>query len=77
MAHVNTATHPGFLMWLYSGWAENKLEQYRRALYTRTVRELENLSDQQLDDIGIDRTDIHRKAYASVYQNAPYAASIH
>ncbi|MDP5216175.1 DUF1127 domain-containing protein [Ruegeria sp. 2205SS24-7] len=77
MTYANTATRPGFLTRIYSAWAENKLDQYRRALYTRTVRELENLSDQQLDDIGIARPDIKHKAYASVYQNAPYATSFH
>ncbi|WP_170479418.1 DUF1127 domain-containing protein [Ruegeria arenilitoris] len=57
---------------LFSDFAEARVEQFRRRLFSKTVNELRRLSDQQLDDIGVPRDQIERKAYESVYNHRPY-----
>ncbi|WP_171132035.1 MULTISPECIES: DUF1127 domain-containing protein [unclassified Ruegeria] len=55
---------------LFSDYAEAKVAQYRRRLVAKTERELSNLSDQQLNDIGVPRDQIAQRAYDSVYDPA-------
>ncbi|UWQ15887.1 DUF1127 domain-containing protein [Aliiroseovarius sp. M344] len=50
----------------FSEWKE-KLEQ--RAQYRKTVRELWNLSDHELQDLGINRSSIRLVARMAVYGN--------
>ncbi len=75
MAHVHTANaQKGLFFGLFANHAEVKVEQFRRRAYTRTLRELERLSDDQLHDIGIPRDEIKQRAYQSVYHHMPYRA---
>ncbi|WP_170433879.1 DUF1127 domain-containing protein [Ruegeria arenilitoris] len=55
---------------LFAKYAEAKTERFRKQIFAKTVRDLERLSDQQLHDIGISRSDIPQTAYQSVYQRA-------
>lgn len=75
MAYVNTAdVQKGLFFGLFANHAEAKVEQFRRRIYSKTVRELQGLSDAQLKDIGIPRHEIKERAYQSVYNQAPYRA---
>ncbi|WP_209598402.1 DUF1127 domain-containing protein [Ruegeria sp. HKCCSP351] len=65
-------THKGLLEGLFAKYAEAKVEHFRRQIFSKTVRQLEKLNDIQLTDIGIPREQIRRRAYHSVYHNAPY-----
>ncbi|WP_170336493.1 DUF1127 domain-containing protein [Ruegeria arenilitoris] len=62
---------------LFANYAEARVENFRRRIYTKTVRELEQLSDQRLQDIGIPRSEIHRRAYQSVYHHEPIRQNVH
>ncbi len=73
MVHTQTAdTRNGLLDGLFSKYADGKVEHFRRRIVAKTVRELERLDDQQLADIGVQRDQINRCAYESVYHNKPY-----
>ncbi len=61
----------GVFAGLYSDYVEANVEHFRRRIFSRTVRELENLSDEQLQDIGLPRDQIKRRAYDSVYHHQP------
>ena len=44
------------------------IDAYKRhSIYTRTRRELENLSDRELYDLGVDRSEINELAYETTY----------
>lgn len=62
----------GLFFGLFSNYAEVRVEQFRRSIFAQTVRELEQLSDRQLQDIGVPRSEIRDRAYRSVYLNQPY-----
>ncbi|WP_170766406.1 DUF1127 domain-containing protein [Ruegeria lacuscaerulensis] len=62
----------GLFFGLFSNYAEVRVEQFRRRIYADTVQKLENLSDKQLQDIGIPRDEIKERAYQSVYHKQPY-----
>lgn len=70
-AHI-TQSHKGLMYDLFSKYAEAKTERFRKQIFAKTVRDLERLSDQQLNDIGITRDDVKQSAYQSVYHKAPY-----
>ncbi|WP_050605049.1 DUF1127 domain-containing protein [Ruegeria sp. 6PALISEP08] len=73
MVHTQTAdTRNGLFDGLFSKYADGKVEHFRRRIVAKTVRDLERLDDQQLADIGIQRDQIKRRAYESVYYNKPY-----
>ncbi len=73
MTHAHTApAQKGLCFGLFANHAEAKVEQFRRRIYGKTIRELERLSDEQLCDIGISRGEIKQRAYQSVYHNMPY-----
>ena len=44
-----------------------KVALQRRAIFSQTIRELQNLSNRELADIGINRTDIHRIAMDAAF----------
>jgi len=67
------APQNGLFFGMFSNYAEARVEQFRRNIYANTVKELENLSDRQLQDIGIPRSEIKKRAYDSVYLKQPYA----
>ena len=74
MEHVNTVQpQRGLFAGLFADYAEARVEQFCRRLLAKTVRELEQLSDQQLSDIGMPRDQIRQRAYDSVYHHAPYS----
>lgn len=69
MAHAATLTHTGFN---FSARIASLVERFKesRALaaeYHRTYSELQNLSNRELDDIGIRRCDIADIAREHVY----------
>ncbi|NOC85009.1 DUF1127 domain-containing protein [Ruegeria sp. HKCCD6428] len=73
MSHTQTFEGRGGLLdGLLSNYAEAKVEHFRRRIFSKTVRDLEKLDDVQLADIGIQRDQIKRRAYESVYHNKPY-----
>ncbi|WP_171171938.1 DUF1127 domain-containing protein [Ruegeria sp. HKCCA0370] len=73
MSHTQTFEgRDGLLDGLFSNYAEAKVEHFRRRIFSKTVRDLEKLDDVQLADIGIQRDQIKRRAYESVYHNKPY-----
>ena len=73
MSHTQTFEGRGGLLdGLFSNYAEAKVEHFRRRIFSKTVRDLERLDDVQLADIGIQRDQIKRRAYESVYHNKPY-----
>ena len=47
---------------LSSALSSVKVALQRRAIFSQTIRELQNLSNRELADIGINQTDIHRIA---------------
>ncbi|WP_170473216.1 DUF1127 domain-containing protein [Ruegeria profundi] len=72
MAHTHTAeARTGLFGGLFSNYADAKVEFFRRRIFSNTVRNLERLSDHQLADIGIDRSEIKQRAYESVFNGAP------
>lgn len=72
MTHAETNTaQPGFFAGLLSDYCDAKVEGFRRRIYTKSVRDLENLNDQQLSDIGVPRDQIKQRAYQSVYHKQP------
>ncbi|WP_299899449.1 DUF1127 domain-containing protein [uncultured Ruegeria sp.] len=73
MSHTQTfAGRGGLLDGLFSNYADAKVEHFRRRIFSKTVRDLEKLDDLQLADIGVQRDQIKRCAYESVYNNKPY-----
>ncbi len=60
---------------MISDYAEARTEQFRRRVFANTVKELERLSDRQLNDIGVPREQIKQRAYQSVYFGVPYRQS--
>ncbi len=68
MAHVNTRSSSfsfGDRIALMFKTAQEAIE--RRALYNRTVRELQVLSDRDLSDLGVSRFDIAGLAREAAY----------
>lgn len=63
-----------FFWGLFDTYAEAKVETFRRKRLAKTIRDLERLSDRQLQDIGVPRGEIRQQAYQSVYHNRPYRA---
>ena len=57
---------------LWTKALKQTVEHFRRRIFSKTVRDLEKLDDVQLADIGIQRDQIKRRAYESVYHNKPY-----
>lgn len=47
---------------LYDAWNTYRAEFRNQSLYRETVRELSDLSDRQLEDIGVSRYDIQKTA---------------
>ncbi|MFY2824488.1 DUF1127 domain-containing protein [Ruegeria sp. MALMAid1280] len=73
MGYAQTVTpQKGLFFGMFSNYAEARVEHFRRGIYAKTVRSLENLTDRQLEDIGVPRCDINRRAYESVYHKQPY-----
>ncbi|WP_170326415.1 DUF1127 domain-containing protein [Ruegeria arenilitoris] len=73
MGYAQTVTpQKGLFFGLFSNYAEARVEHFRRGIYAKTVQSLEKLTDRQLEDIGIPRCDINRRAYESVYHKQPY-----
>lgn len=60
---------------IFAKYTDARVERSRRRILAKTVRDLERLSHDRLKDIGVDRTEINRRAYQSVYRNAPYRQS--
>lgn len=78
MGYANTvAPQQGLFFGMFSNYAEARVEHYRRKAYGRTVRSLEQLSDRQLRDIGVPRSEIKRRVYDSVYHNRAYTHDTH
>ncbi len=71
MAHVSTTpiVSSSFTARLSAAWAEFKDARELSAKYRATVRELSELSDSDLRDIGISRYDIAQLAHQHVYGN--------
>ncbi len=69
MSYVNLTAKRTSRLWdrLAATIADMKAAQRRRALYIRTLRELEALTDRELSDLGIARIQI-----ADVARNAAY-----
>lgn len=73
MAYAHTATpQKGLFFGMFSNYAEARVERFRRRIFANTVWTLEGLNDRQLKDIGIDRSEIKKRAYESVYHQQPY-----
>ncbi|WP_170571621.1 DUF1127 domain-containing protein [Ruegeria atlantica] len=78
MGYAQTVTpQKGLLFGMFSNYAEARVEHFRRGILANTVRELENLSDKQLADIGMPRDEIKERAYQSVYHKQPYKRPVH
>ncbi|WP_420585874.1 DUF1127 domain-containing protein [Ruegeria sp.] len=78
MGYAQTVTpQEGLFFGMFSNYAEARVEHFRRGIFAKTVQELENLSDRQLNDIGIDRSEIKERAYQSVYHGQPYRRDLH
>lgn len=69
MAYVNSSRAASFsLADRFSGLtAQFKAHLARRAVYNQTVRELLTLSDRELADLGISRSDIRAVAHEAAY----------
>ncbi len=73
MGYAQTVSpQKGLFFGLFSNYAEARVEHFRKGIFAKTVRELEQLSDKQLEDIGIPREEIKERAYQSVYLKQPY-----
>lgn len=73
MAYADIAdVQKGLFFGLFANHAEAKVEQFRRKAFANTVRQLEQLNDDQLADIGVPRREIKQRAYRSVYHKKPY-----
>lgn len=78
MGYAQTVTpQKGLFFGLFSNYAEARVEHFRRDIFAKSVRALENLSDRQLADIGISRSEIKQRAYESVYHKKPYSGAAH
>ncbi len=55
---------------LMSTYSDARIELNRRRTYSQATRALENLSDRQLQDIGVPRSQINQIAYDNTY-NGP------
>ncbi len=71
-AHTAQFERKPFFSGLFASYSEQKIDVFRRQMVAKTVRKLENLSDRQLNDIGVPRSEIHRRAYDSVYHGSPF-----
>ena len=69
MAFVNTtrAAHPAFGDKFASLLDSVKTAMARRAIFRQTMRELRALSDKDLGDLGIHRSEIRRMAQEAAY----------
>lgn len=69
MAYVNSSRAASYtLADRVSGvLAQIKAHLARRAVYNQTVRELVQLTDRELADLGIARADIHAVAHEAAY----------
>lgn len=69
MAYVNSSRAASFsLADRISGvLAQIKVQIARRSVYNQTVRELVQLTDRELADLGIARADIHAVAHEAAY----------
>ncbi len=69
MAYLNTPQSSGLGIGgrVYDAWNTYRAETRTRSLYRETVRELSDLSDRQLEDIGVSRHDIQRTAQDHSY----------
>lgn len=69
MTYVNTSVKRTSGLWdrLMATLAEARAAQHRRALYTRTLRELQALTDRELSDLGIARIQIEDVAREAAY----------
>ncbi len=71
MAHTHTVeARNGLFEGLFSNYAEKKVEYFRQHIFLNTVQDLEKLTDHQLEDIGVPRSEIKQRAYQSVYNGA-------
>lgn len=69
MAFISTSLiRPALSERIQNFRANLRASRERRALYNRTVRELELLSDRDLADLGIARQSIHNIAYEHAYE---------
>lgn len=77
MGYAQTVSpQKGLFFGMFSNYAEARVEHFRRRILAQTVRSLEALTDKQLDDIGIPRSEINQRAYDSVYHGQPYQRSV-
>ncbi|WP_120634613.1 DUF1127 domain-containing protein [Ruegeria sp. EL01] len=60
-------TTKGLFDGVFFGYAEAKAELLRRRADPKTVRELGALTDQPLNDIGVERDEISLRAYEGIY----------
>lgn len=68
MAYTHTVSAPnGLFEGLRANYQQARAELFRRRVYANAVRSLNNLTDRQLDDIGIPRSEIRQRAYQSVH----------
>jgi uncharacterized protein YjiS (DUF1127 family) len=68
MAYVNTrSSSVGFGDRIALMVKAAKVAMDRRALYSRTIRELQVLSDRDLSDLGVSRFDIPALAHEAAY----------
>ncbi len=76
MSHINAtaADHRNLFFGQFANQPEASSPWQRRMAYNKTIRALEKLSDHQLCDIGIPRSEIRHRVYQSVYHNMPYQA---
>jgi uncharacterized protein YjiS (DUF1127 family) len=71
MAYANTsrAVHPGLAERFAGLVASFKIAAARRAIYNQTQRELFALTDRELNDLGIERSNIAQVAHEAAYGN--------
>ena len=56
-----------FVEFVKSAAADFKAYRAKRAVYNETVRELSSLSNRELADLGVNRSNINSIAYSHVY----------
>ncbi|MDP5217662.1 DUF1127 domain-containing protein [Ruegeria sp. 2205SS24-7] len=66
---TNTSAPIGIFARLNSFFQEAKEARARHALYVQTVRELERLTDRELADVGLSRSNITDTVHRHVYGN--------
>ena len=65
---ISTNTHSGLVARFNAALVGLRARAARRRIYKETFRELSSLSNRELSDLGLGRSEIRRVAYQAAYE---------